>query len=169
MTGALVFLDCETTGLDPMLHEVWEFAAIRREEDGSETRHQWFVEHDLDRIGLPAKYRADHDARYEQKDALTRGSFGSLLGPLFTGKPRVVGACPWFDVAFLARYTDPQWSHRLVDVESLAAGHLGRLVNGLADAADAFGITNPAAHTAMADAETAMRVYDAVMSGGEQR
>ena len=35
MTAPLVFLDLETTGLNPRTDDVWEFAAIRREVDGS--------------------------------------------------------------------------------------------------------------------------------------
>src|SRR5205814_1988195 len=38
MSPALVFLDTETTGLDvDHGHGIWEFAAIRREPDGTET------------------------------------------------------------------------------------------------------------------------------------
>jgi DNA polymerase III epsilon subunit-like protein len=166
--SALVFVDLETTGLYADLgDEVWEFAAIRREEDGTETRHRWFIQHDERlRADLPEPFRSDVDRRYDRKTALTREAFGDLLVAVFLGKPRLVGACPWFDASFLRLYvTAPSWSHRLVDVESLAAGHLGRLVNGLADAPEALGIEHPAAHTAMGDAVTAMRVYDAVMAG----
>ena len=161
--GALVFLDTETTGLDARSDYIWEFAAVRREDDGSETRHEWFVMHNTADVDLPPAYRADHDARYDAKVALSVLSFCVLLGTVFAGKPRIVGAAPWFDAGFLAKYTDPCWSHRLIDVETLAAGKVGRLMDGLSDAAAAFGIENPAAHTAMGDAETAMRVFDAVM------
>ena len=163
MTAPLIFCDTETTGLDPERDEIWEFAAIRREDDGSETRHVWLVSHNTADLDLPPTYRADHDARYDAKVALSIRSFCALLGTVFAGKPRIVGAAPWFDAAFLAKYTEPCWSHRLIDVETLAAGHHGRLMNGLVDAAASFGIENPAAHTAMGDTETAMRVFDAVM------
>ena len=39
---SLVFLDTETLGLgldDP----IWEIAAIRREDDGTETRYHWHL------------------------------------------------------------------------------------------------------------------------------
>ena len=164
MTAPLIFCDTETTGLDPECDEVWEFAAIRREEDGSETRHHYYVRH-MERLRehLPESFRADLESRFDSKVALARGAFKSLLGNVLRDKPRIVGAAPWFDAAFLAQYVTPCWSHRLIDVETLAAGRAGRLMDGLADAAASFGIENPAAHSAMADAETAMRVYDAVM------
>ena len=166
MTAPLVFLDLETTGLNPRTDDVWEFAAIRREADGSETRYHEFVKHDeLLRDNLPEPFRSDAERRFNWEAAISRRVFDVLLGTVLAGKPRIVGACPWFDVGFLASYVEPTWSHRLVDVEALAAGKLGRLVNGLADAAQALGIDHPAAHTAMGDAETAMRVYDAVMGG----
>lgn len=162
----LVFLDVETTGLDPRWDDVWEFAAIRREPDGTETRHHAFVRHDArKRDSMPEPLRDDLEARYDNESALGNFAFMDLLRLVLAGKPRIVGACPWFDTAFLAEYIVPCWSHRLVDVETLAAGKLGRLVDGLADAAAAFGIENPGAHTAMGDAETAMHVFDAVMGG----
>lgn len=167
--SALVFLDTETTGLDAEVDEVWEFAAIRREDDGTEARHHWFVEHSpSSRAGMPDRFRADLEARYDDTAALPFHVFTARLDDLFADKPRIVGAAPWFDARFLATYVVPRWSHRLIDVETLAAGRAGRLMDGLADAAATFGIDNPAAHTAMADAETAMRIYDAVM-GGESR
>lgn len=164
--SALVFLDTETTGLDPERDEVWEFAAIRREGDGAETRRHCFVDHSPFRRGyMPERFRADLEARFRPEAAMTRFEFAVLLADVLAGKPRIVGAAPWFDAGFLAEYVDPCWSHRLIDVETLAAGRVGRLMDGLADAAQSFGIENPAAHTAMADAETAMRVYDAVIGG----
>ena len=165
--SALVFLDIETTGLDPRTDEVWEFAAIRREVDGSETRYHEFVKHDeLLRDSLPEPFRSDAERRFSWQAAISRRVFGAQLGTVLMGKPRIVGACPWFDTGFLVKYVErPTWSHRLIDVETLAVGKLGRLVNGLADAAQALGIDHPAAHTAMGDAETAMRVYDAVIGG----
>lgn len=164
--SALVFLDVETTGLDPRNDMVWEFAAIRREPDGTETRHHAFVRHDTHlRSEMPEPFRSDLEARYDDESALGAVVFTGLLRLVLAGAPRIVGACPWFDTTFLAEYIAPCWSHRLVDVETLAAGKLGRLVDGLADAAAAFGIENPGAHTAMGDAETTMRVFDAVMGG----
>lgn len=164
MSATLVFLDIETTGLDPRKDEVWEFAAIRRETDGTETRHHHFVEHQAWRRNhLPESFRADLEARFDSKTALAPYPFGDLLRYVLRGKPRIVGAAPWFDAAFLAEYIDPCWSHRLVDVETLLAGKVGRLVNGLSDAAAILGLDHSAAHTALGDAEMARAVFDAVL------
>jgi DNA polymerase III epsilon subunit-like protein len=166
---ALVFVDLETTGLNPRKDYIWEFAAIRREADGTETVYHRYVQHPADSaLGLPESFRADHDRRYDASVAIPASVLVGVVLGLTADKPRLVGAAPWFDAGFLAQYLSdqglkPSWSHRLVDVETLAAGKLGRLVNGLADAAEAFGIENPAAHTAMADAETAKQIYDSVM------
>ena len=164
MSAPLVFLDLETTGLDPARDQVWEFAAIRREADGTEARHHAFVRHYRRRHDdMPERFRVDLEARCDPDAAIHIAEFQALLAEVLAGMPRIVGACPWFDTGFLAQYVRPCWSHRLIDVETLAAGHQGRLMDGLADAAASLGIENPAAHTAMGDAETAMRIYDAVM------
>ena len=39
----IVFLDTETTGLDPLRAEVIEFAAIRKNADGTETRFHTLI------------------------------------------------------------------------------------------------------------------------------
>lgn len=173
--SSLVFVDVETTGLDPARDEVWEFAAIRREENGTEAHLHLFVEHDPAKArALPDPFRADLEARFPADKAVSPWTAASKIARFTSArhgeKVRLVGACPWFDAghltALLTRHRfAPSWSHRLIDVETLAAGKAGRLMNGLADAAATFGIENPAAHTAMADAETAMRVFDAVMGG----
>ena len=45
MTAPLVFLDTETTGL-ALDDDIWEFAAIRREPDGTEARLHLFERRD---------------------------------------------------------------------------------------------------------------------------
>lgn len=53
---ALVFMDTETTGLS-LDDDIWEFAAIRREEDGAEETTHLFLQRVgvADEIGLPWK------------------------------------------------------------------------------------------------------------------
>jgi hypothetical protein len=43
----IVFADSETDSLDPRTRQPWDIALIRREPDGTETEHQFFVELDL--------------------------------------------------------------------------------------------------------------------------
>lgn len=46
---ALGFLDCETTGLDPDRHEIWEVALILRDSEGVEVERVWQLPVDLGR------------------------------------------------------------------------------------------------------------------------
>jgi DNA polymerase III alpha subunit (gram-positive type) len=114
----LVFLDTETTGLDPNIHEVWEIAYGRL--DGGV--HSGTVPHvglraDLKALELNgyrenAKPGAPPDFDYEVIDAL-RGN-------------TVVCANPSFDVDFLyRRWGIAPWHHRKLDIESMAYGILG--------------------------------------------
>lgn len=168
---ALVFVDVETTG--PRQHDgrrVWEFAAIRREEDGSQRRVHAFVQHRPATFDLTPEFMVDYKARFDASHALELPEFGSLVWSLTYDKPQLVGACPWFDEAFLRHAVlsadlTPGWSHRLVDVESLAAGHLHRPVAGLDDALTGLGLINPNPHHALDDALAALAIYAAVMWG----
>lgn len=172
-----VFLDTETTGLGPD-DEIWEFAGIRREDDGSESRLHLFIAHDAYRCAeLPGSFRADHDRRWpdDQAEVKSRSRAAALIYHFLADRPRIVGAVPSFDTERLARLiadhecAPPPWHHRIRCVETLTAGHLRREVGGLAECADALGLTydTTAVHTAMGDAELAMRIYDKVMREGE--
>lgn len=135
--SALVFLDTETTGLS-LDDDIWEFAAIRREEDGSESELHLFIAHDPAKCErLPESFRKDHIARFP--DSVCMGSLrGGSVQPseaaahivrLFADRPHVVGAVPNFDTERLAlllrRYGfEPGWHYHLIDVENLAVGFL---------------------------------------------
>lgn len=178
----LCFLDTETDGLGPNCR-AWEVAIIRRDEKG-ETTHHWFLPLNLkhsdpfalkvggfwDRHPMGRKVSGKDEAPREPvtpaHDAardIMRLTFGATL----------VGSNPAFDADVLGRLLRcegylPSWSHRLRDVATLASGHLRRDVGGLDGALGALGLPVPhdtKRHTAMADAEAAMRVYDAVMNG----
>lgn len=83
----------------------------------------------------------------------------------------IVGAVPSFDEESLAHllYSEgfqPRWHYHLIDVENLAAGHLG--IEPPYDSTwlfQQYGIETPEEerHTALGDARSAMRLYDAVM------
>ncbi len=161
MTTALVFLDTETTGLDPVLHEVWEIAwAIN---GGSTTSR--VVPHSIATadpkalemngyvgrgLGVPGDPWADIELRSD----LARAT--------------IVGANPAFDTAFLrARWGVAPWHHRLIDVESMALGILGyERPKGLhalaADLRDRGHEIPEPDHTAAADVATTRAVYGAL-------
>jgi DNA polymerase III epsilon subunit-like protein len=132
MTSPIVFLDTETTGLS-LDDDIWEFAAIRREPDGTETEHHIFIDHDYSKCArLPESFRADHHARYRDHDAYHPKNAAEYIADIFRdGKPHVVGAVPNFDTERIARLINthyPAWSmgwhYHLIDVENLMVGYL---------------------------------------------
>ena len=148
MSAPLVFLDTETTGLG-LDDDVWEFAAIRREEDGTERTFHAFIDHDPARCALlPPSFRADHLTRFpgawvapahcpgESAGSIAHDQFADLIVMTFAGneRPHVVGAVPNFDTERLARVlgqyedTAPSWHYHLIDVENLAVGYLNGVV-----------------------------------------
>lgn len=186
----IIFLDTETTGLE-LDDDIWEFAAIRREDDGTETEHHWFVDHAASKCKqLPADFLEDHHNRFPAYHDGTYGDevisghrFTSKILELMSDRPHIVGAVPDFDMQRIGRMLWVQWSRKasaypwhyhLIDVENLAVGYLAR--HG--DALDvitppwdsellskAVGVDpdNFERHTAMGDAKWARAIYDQVM------
>ncbi|RCH70524.1 3'-5' exonuclease [Streptomyces sp. SDr-06] len=126
----LAFIDTETTGLDPFLHDPWEIAVILRV-DGHDAEHVYRI--------LPDITEADPEAlkinRYfervqaggwqwdDPKTAVHR------LYALLNGAV-VIGSNPAFDAEMLAHlfglyYEQPRpWHYRTIDVATLAVGSL---------------------------------------------
>ncbi len=150
----LVFLDLETTGLSPEIHEVWEAA--------------WAVEDGpIQTVQLP------HVVEMADPDALKVCRYHERVRPVDAGDPlpdvrlrdaltgvTIVGANPAFDAAFLrARWTSTPWHYRLLDIQAYAMPVLGHeRPQGLATiAADlrsrGFEIPKPD-HTAARDVAT---------------
>lgn len=131
--SALVFMDTETTGL-ALDDDIWEFAAIRREADGSESETHLFIQHghghETSRCkNLPAPFLDDHNARYDGQAAYEVWAAVSRIATLFHDRPHVVGAVPNFDTERLALLLrqyghEPGWHYHLIDVENLAVGYV---------------------------------------------
>lgn len=176
--SALIFMDTETTGLS-LDDDVWEFAAIRREPDGSETRTHLFIHHDPAKAAkLPPLFFADYSTRYDAEQAVNIEDAAHRIADLFHDRPHVVGAVPNFDTERLAVLLNrfgrrPGWHYHLIDVENLAVGYLAGTGGSIPlpwnsdDLSRACGVEPPAVgrHTAMGDAEWAMALYDKVMDG----
>ncbi len=181
----LVFADTETTGLDPDggHDEIWEFAAVRRENNRVHRQFHAFVKHNTQKaLDLPEPFLSDYEARYDPATALGPVEFLEFLGTVFArdenGKRvHLVGAVPDFDTAGL-RYamclprSRSLWHYHLIDVETLMVGWLaGR---GIAlplpwnsdDLSKLVGVDPKFfdRHTAMGDVAWTMANYDAVMS-----
>jgi len=170
--SALVFLDTETCGLG-MDDPIWEVALIRREQDGAETRHEFFVQHDTAAAQkLPEHFRADHTARYDPAAAWPVDQLATVLNYLLRDRPHLVGAVPDFDAYRLTHQLGVSgWHYHLIDVENLAAGYLagsGRLLPDLPwdsntlSRAVRVNPDNFARHTAMGDVMWARAIFDAV-------
>ncbi len=185
MSG-VCFVDCETTGLDPDRHEVWEVGLIvpiviadEDDEEDEWEEHVWQLPVDLgkaDQIAL--NIGRFHDRRTTE-----------TMLPEFVRLTRglhLVGACVSFDADRLWRLIRkagecPMWHYHLIDVEALAAGWLlgaASTDEGLrevarppwksTDLSQAVGVDPDGfdRHTALGDARWAKAIYEAVMGKG---
>ncbi len=157
----LAFVDCETTGLDPETHSMWELAVIRRE-NGVDTEHLWQI-----RLAKWEIEQADPKAleinRYRERDALPddyqvgdmthacgmphpmkRDELRDLLRELLDGAV-LIGSNPAFDAGFLKVFLDSEpWHYRTVDIAAMAAGYrFGQAASGAYGGDFAFGSDLP--------------------------
>jgi oligoribonuclease (3'-5' exoribonuclease) len=166
----LVYLDTETTGLNPALHEIVEVAwAV---DDGP--IHCVVLPHTLRNAEMAAlningyfdrnlDERMRYDIGSERPTDLVRDLLRDLRGAT------LVGANPAFDAAFLmARFGVQLWHYRLLDIEAYAAGVFGwALPRGLKDVRDelrdrGWPLTQPD-HTARGDVEVLRACHQALM------
>jgi DNA polymerase III epsilon subunit-like protein len=180
MTRTLCAIDTETTSLGPD-RRPWEIAVLYRETDGT---YEDFVAQvwDVDlsnadpaslKFGKFYERHIRYRAVYEPVPWLREEEAAKHIERITRGAT-IVGANPSFDTeclsAMLRRHgLIPAWHYRLMDVEALTAGHLGREVGGLAACAEALGIPFPESeqHTALGDARAALAIYDAILGGDE--
>lgn len=188
MTSPIVFMDTETTGLS-LAVDVWEFAAIRREGDGTpDYPLHLFIEHDAAKAAeLPESFRADLESRFDPSVAISPRDAARLIAwalrPGADGaKVHVVGAVPNFDTERLAillraHGIEPAWHYHLIDVETLAVGFRYGASDRMRipksgfplpwssdDLSRSVNIEPPTdrRHTAMGDAEWARAIYDRI-------
>lgn len=179
--AALVFMDTETTGLS-LSDDIWEFAAIRREEDGTEQEFHYFIDHDeIKCMQLPEFFLNDHRARWNADAALPLFDAMVRIDKITAGA-HIVGACPNFDTERIAIGLKklgllPRWHYHLIDVENLSVGFLyaHELVTKVTlpwdsdQLSKAIGVEPPttARHTAMGDVFWARAIYDKIITGGK--
>lgn len=140
----LCYIDIETTGLDPQIHDVWEIALILDDDEGSPTSYRWTFQPDF-QLADPTALRMNR--LYERADELpiapdlarfwldgheldvpTTKQAMWHIAELTAGR-HLVGANPAFDalrVEQLMRTFNvcPAWHYHLVDVEVLMLGFL---------------------------------------------
>jgi len=160
----LCFIDTETTGLDPRIHQPYEVCIWREDKDE------------------PSTYELPHTLEYADQQALRIGGYHdrrfrpSSESPDFHVRQLVkhlngvtlVGSNPAFDAAMLTRVIGtPVWHHRLINVAEGAMWAFGwDRPKGLADVATAcrergYEIPEPD-HTAEGDVRTTRAVYEAL-------
>jgi hypothetical protein len=126
----LAFVDVESVGLDPFIHDAWEYAVILRI-DGVDTEHVYRVEPDLTHADPKAleinRYHERTGAanwQWDDRETAATRLYGLLNGAV------MVGSNPAFDAEMIGQllgsyYTQPKpWHYRTIDVATLAAGHL---------------------------------------------
>lgn len=175
----IVFLDTETLGVHPDA-PIWEFAAIRRFENGNTDRTEFFIRHEPEPWATQLKAEApsfyeDYQARYRPSDALDEQSAAVMIHMVTRGA-QMVACNPVFDDPRLAQLMrrnniEPAWHYHPDDISSMAKGYLrarGELPappyksNALSLALgvdpDAY-----ARHTAMGDVAWVMAQHDLIM------
>lgn len=151
-----LYLDTETTGLNPFLHEIWEigWAFDDRPVESAVVPHS-LVTADPAALQMNRYYEQVHGRPVDTEVDLA-------LKQLLDGVT-LVGANPAFDASFLyARWGIAPWKYRLLDIEVYAMPALGLdEPRGLAFLAEQLEVVSPD-HTAAGDVATLRAVHQAL-------
>lgn len=164
----LCYIDTETTGLDPRIHQPWEVCYWREgEREPTTVRLPHTLEH--------ADLQALNIGRYWERCGAVdlRGNLGApwMVAHALRGVT-LVGSNPAFDAAMLTRVIGTAvWHHRMIDVSNVAmvVANVDRPM-GLAEirewlANSGYDIPEPD-HTAEGDVRTTRAVYEALRKIG---
>lgn len=156
------FVDLETTGLDPAVHDILEVGIVLENPETTLERVDFSLPVDLRRAdakALAVNHAVERAAELEAKQMpATSAAYmltDKLAGAVF------IGNNPQFDAAFLTEFLRkngerPTWKYHLVDVKALAGMALGLKPPWSTDQLlSALGLDAVVAHTALADAEQA--------------
>jgi DNA polymerase-3 subunit epsilon len=171
----LLFVDVETTGLDPLLNEIIELSAVRvhpqllfvQREMTTRVRPQFPERCSVETANLNGFDPEKWDDAPDIHEALRR------FAPIAEGCV-LAGHNVGFDKSFLdsgfrrAGLLWPKMDHHVIDTASLAwplvvAGVLESL--SLSAVCDVLGVSNEGAHSARRDVARAMEVYRRLMAG----
>lgn len=126
--SALVYLDTETTGLDPMKHDIWEIAYAV---DNGPIVSTFLPMDRFQNASIDALMVGNFHKRFQAtNDDWSVYDFDIELRRALTGAT-LVGANPSFDAGFLRwgwweLHPQPTpWNYRMLDIEAFAMGALG--------------------------------------------
>lgn len=112
----LCFIDTETTGLDPRIHQPYEVSFWYEVSDKPVT--SW-LPHDLTHADAAALKIGGYWERGADRESLQRMTPRTLASCLVG--VTLVGSNPAFDAAMLTRFIGaPVWHHRMIDVSNVA-------------------------------------------------
>lgn len=175
---SIIYLDTETTGVDPFYDQIWELYAHKIDDTGEETILDIQIHHDHHLLqGLPPKFRADHDQRFDPTKAVGRIEAAHIIHTFIgNDKPHIVGLNPAFDTNMIAHHYHlfgymPNWNYHLIDLEAMTLGHLAAqgIPVGLPFKSDALAAligVNPDdydRHTAKGDVQFAVAWHQALL------
>lgn len=175
----LLFVDTETTGLDPKRHEIWELAwcsypggAVVSKRLNPLLR---FHEADSTALRLNGFYSRHETGVYHETGRANEGRQEVLAHfALESAGKYLAGFNPAFDALRLDNALReagfaPAWHHRLVDLEAMAMGLLQwDEPRGAIEIAKFLEIVHPIEHTAIGDVRLAYRVYEKLRKLGER-
>jgi DNA polymerase III epsilon subunit-like protein len=131
-TPALAFVDTETTGLDPFLHEAWEIAVIVRKPGCADEEYVYRLAPDVTYVDPKALEinrfleRVEAPGWHWQNRAVVAGLLSAQLKDAI-----LVGSNPAFDAAMISKVISrvfpdnpTPWHYRPIDIVPLAVGFL---------------------------------------------
>lgn len=179
----LIFIDCETTGLDPAKHEIIEVAMVRvRRAQEADTQVGWKIMGTFHKMFMPlrdpepevAAINGFSRAKWEDSGAkLMRVRDLMAMAPLLDGATPA-GQNPGFDMGFLRMewgaaeaaesggYPFPNVDYHLLDLATFAFPlYVGGLVSGLSlrHTRKLFGFDGEQEHRAIGDVLDAMQIF----------
>ena len=128
MNKPLIFIDIETSGLDPDFHEIPEVAVIRIETSGQETIYHAKVHPlNIERSNSKALEINGYNSK-DWREASTPAETAAQLESILAGG-MLIGHNIKFDVAFISELLNnhnklQRWDRRLIDTIVLAHEHL---------------------------------------------
>lgn len=158
------FIDTETTGLDPRIHQAWEICIWREDSEKPQT---WQLGHTLEHADPKALEINNYFARAQSTRQWDAPADRSWLAQQLTGVT-LVGSNPSFDAAMVRNFLGyAPWSHRMVDISNLAMAVFDlEAPPGLTTVRDLLIGLNydipPPNHTAYVDVLCTKAVFDAL-------